>query len=119
VILFFSILPRMETEIQEAYYMVSIKTLFTIIKRVFNFMYYSVSIYLLWILIHFCASHLYIYYCVPLTVSGFLVSPFLVSAPHCKALNWAIYNGSNIISYMWIIIGTWVCSKIFINFGRQ
>lgn len=97
----------MEHENQEA----------NIIKRSLHFMYYSVSIYLVWILIHFCASHLYVYYCVPMTVSGFLLSPFLISTPHCKALNWAIYNGSNIISYMWIIVGTWVCSKIFINFG--
>ena len=109
----------MENDNQDATYIVSIKIMFNLIKRILHFMYYSVSIYLLWILIHFCASHLYIYYCVPMTISGFVVSPFLVSAPHCKALNWAIYNGSNIISYMWIIIGTWICSKIFINFGRQ
>jgi hypothetical protein len=108
----------METNIKEENYVVYIKIIFNIIKRVFNFMYYSASIYLLWILIHFCASHLYVYYCVPMTISGLLVSPFLISAPHCKALNWAIYNGSNIISYMWIIIGTWICSKILINWTR-
>jgi hypothetical protein len=108
----------METNIQEVNYIVYIKMIFNIIKRVFNFMYYSVSIYLLWILIHFCASHLYIYYCVPMTISGLLVSPFLITAPHCKALNWAIYNGSNIISYMWFIVGTWVCSQLLINWTR-
>jgi hypothetical protein len=106
----------METEIKEATtYMVSIKMIFNIIKRGLRFIYYSASIYLLWILIHFCSSHLYIYYCVPMTITGLLVSPFLTAAPHCRALNWAIYNGSIIISYMWIIIGTWICSKIFIN----
>jgi len=108
----------MEDQNQDATYIVSITMMFNIIKRGLHFMYYSVSIYLVWILIHFCASHLYVYYCVPMTVSGFLVSPLLISAPHCKALNWAIYNGSNIISYMWIIVGTWICSKIFINFTQ-
>jgi len=108
----------MEDKYKEPTYIIAIKMIFNICKKGIHFIYYSASIYLLWILIHFCASHLYVYYCVPMTISGLLVSPFLISAPHCKALNWAIYNGSNIISSMWILIGAWICSKIFINFTQ-
>lgn len=106
----------METEIQETKYILSFITMKNIIKHIIHFIYYSAGIYLFWIILHFCASHLYTYLCVPLSIYGFLLSPFVSSAPHCKALSWVIYTGSNIITTMWIIIGTWICSKIFINY---
>jgi len=70
------------------------------------------GIYLLWILFHYFASHLYIEYCVPKTWTGLVISPFLTATPHCQGLRWMIYNGGNQINQMWIMIGSWICVKL-------
>ena len=70
------------------------------------------GIYLVWIILHFVAAHLYVYYCANLSFYGFLMSPILVSAPHCRAIRWTIYNGAQSIDTMWIVFGTWLCSRI-------
>ena len=73
----------------------------------------SVSkIYLMWVLLHYIASHMYVYFCTPSTLTGFLLSPFIISAPHCMALRWVIHNGADVVNAMWIVLGTWTCSKI-------
>jgi len=76
------------------------------------------GVYILWILLHYFASHLYIFYCVPNTYIGFFMSPFMTMAPHCQGLRWIVYNGADIIDNMWIILGTWVCTNILI-IGRK
>lgn len=68
------------------------------------------GIYLLWVVVHFVSSHLYIRFCSPSTFTGFLMSPFMAAAPHCQALRWAIYNGGNNIVSMWLILGVWLMS---------
>ncbi len=70
------------------------------------------GIYLLWICLHYVASHLYVKFCVPTTIVGFLLSPFMVSTPHCQGLRWIVYNAANMINNMWIIFGTWICSTL-------
>ena len=73
----------------------------------------SVSyIYILWIVSHYIASHLYIRFCVSATLMGFLTAPFMVAAPHCKALRWVIYTGGEKIFAMWVIIGSWIINII-------
>lgn len=79
--------------------------------------YAASKVYVLWILLHYFASHLYVYYCVPKTLVGFLVSPFLIASPQCHSLRWLVYNGANIISNMWVILGTWLCSIMITNCG--
>ena len=79
---------------------------------------YSVSsIYLFWILLHYFSAHLYVYYCLPSGVYGFLISPFLVAAPHCRAIRWVIQSGGAMMDNMWLVFGTWVCSKIIARGG--
>jgi hypothetical protein len=70
------------------------------------------GIYLVWIILHFCASHLYVKLCVPASFLGLVVSPFLTTTPHCQGLRWIIYNGANTINNMWIVIGTWLSSNL-------
>ena len=82
-----------------------------------SWVYAASKIYVLWILLHYFASHLYVYYCVPKTLIGFLVSPFLIASPQCHSLRWVVYNGANIISNMWVILGTWLCSIMLTNYG--
>jgi len=76
------------------------------------------GIYLLWICLHYFASHLYVKICVPNTILGFIMSPFMIPTPHCEGLRWIIYNAANMINNMWLITGSWICSTILI-FKKQ
>ena len=77
-----------------------------------QYMYGASSLYLFWIMLHYFSTQMYVYYCAPRGLYGFLISPFLVAAPHCRAIRWIIHNGGNMVDNMWIILGTWLCSKI-------
>jgi len=77
--------------------------------------YVASAMYVLWILIHYVSTHLYSHYCAPNTFIGVITSAFLVSAPHCVALRWAINNGATIMNAMWLLLGTWVCSKLMVT----
>jgi hypothetical protein len=86
-----------------------------------NFMYKSFKfiikvsgIYIVWIFLHYIASHLYIKFCVPTTFAGFIMSPFMAATPHCQGLRWVVYNAANMINNMWVILGTWICSTILL-----
>ena len=95
-------------------------------KKVFGFIlkigewFIKISgIYLIWIALHFFASQFYIELCVPKTIYGFIVSPFLMATPHCQALRWIVYNAASTINNMWIIMGTWFCSQIMFYTGTN
>jgi hypothetical protein len=80
--------------------------------RAVKFIIKIAGVYILWIILHFVSSHLYIKFCVPSSFIGFIISPFMTSSPHCQGLRWIIYNGANTINNMWIILGTWICSYL-------
>jgi hypothetical protein len=81
--------------------------MFTRTCAVINSLFKLTKIYILWIVLHFISSHLYVKLCVQNTITGFLISPFMAVTPQCQALRWVIYNGGNSINAMWIIIGSW------------
>ena len=87
----------------------------TAVSKVINVIIAVYGIYFIWTMLHFCASHLYIKFCVPFTFIGFVVSPFMTATPHCQGLRWIIFNGANMIHNMWMIIGSWVCSILLIT----
>lgn len=62
-------------------------------------------VYFTLILIHFTAANLYPRMCTPLTFIGFLMSPFMVVAPHCEGLRWLISFTGTQIRNMWLWIG--------------
>ena len=70
------------------------------------------SIYLFWITLHFATAQLYVKFCAYPSLYGFLLSPFLISSPHCAAMRWVFTKGGTLIDGMWIILGTWLCSKV-------
>ena len=72
--------------------------LLTIIISLFGY-------YMMWITLHYAAVHLYPMYCAPFTITGFVLSPFMVAAPHCVAMRWLISEGSKVIVTMWVSIG--------------
>jgi hypothetical protein len=73
------------------------------------------GMYIGWIGIHYAASHLYVEYCVPKTIVGFLISPFLTSTTYCSAFRWAIHNGANEIQSMWLLLGSWITFHLFFH----
>jgi hypothetical protein len=77
------------------------------------------GIYLLWICLHYFSAHLYIKFCVPSTMVGLIMSPFMIMTPHCQGLRWIVYNAANIINHMWILIGAWIYSMIWIIGSEQ
>jgi hypothetical protein len=72
------------------------------------------GVYLSWICLHYFASQLYVKLCVPNTIAGFLMSPFMTATPHCQGLRWVVYNAANMINNMWLILGAWICSTFLI-----
>ena len=70
------------------------------------------GIYILWILIHYVSAHLYVKFCVPVTLFGFFGSPFIATLPQCVALRWIIYNGGMNIINMWGIAGSYIVNKL-------
>ena len=77
------------------------------------------GIYIAWIGIHYAASHMYVEFCVPKSVWGFLLSPFLTSTTYCSALRWAIQNGANEIQSMWLLLGTWISLRLLFQKQEQ
>lgn len=55
---------------------------------------------------HYIASHAYSQICTPWTITGFLLSPFMVTTPHCTAIRWFMNLGSENINILWITIGS-------------
>jgi len=77
-----------------------------------NYLTSPVGIFVLWIVLHFVAPHLYVYFCTPATLMGLALSPFVAPAPHCMAFRWIIYNGGTMITTMWMVIGGWFIRKL-------
>jgi hypothetical protein len=88
--------------------------LFDVTYKILKFVFKISGIYLLWICLHYIASHLYITFCVPSTIFGFIMSPFMTATPHCLGLRWIVYNAANMINNMWLVLGAWICSTILI-----
>jgi hypothetical protein len=80
--------------------------------RTFQYLYLITNMYVLWICLHYVASHLYIHLCVHKSFWGFITSPFMIITPQCQVLRWIIYNGANMINNMWIILGSWISSLL-------
>ena len=70
------------------------------------------SIYILWILLHFIASHVYIDHCVGSSWKDIFISVFYVSSPYCQGVSWLIYNGSRQIACIWVIFGTYFSTQL-------
>ena len=75
------------------------------------------KIYLLWVVLHFSASQVYVPICSPFSFWGFIITPILAATPQCKALRWVITTGGSTMETMWVILGVWLCSKISIPYS--
>jgi len=91
----------------DSWYGCLLKGIFNVIAFIITTLYSVIGYYIMWIILHYSASNLYPVYCVPLTITGFLLSPFMISAPQCIAMRWLITEGSNVIVTMWVVMGTY------------
>jgi hypothetical protein len=71
-----------------------------------------VTIYFVWMVVHYASVHIYSNVCAPLSIRGFIASAFLVPSPHCEALGWIIYNGSLNSRAMWVMFGCYISTKL-------
>lgn len=94
-------------------------TTYPSLKPYIIYSYNASSLYLFWICLHYIAANMYSFYCVPNSFQGFIMSPFLVSAPHCRAIRWVVHNGGNTIDNMWIMLATWLCSRLIVGTGKD
>jgi hypothetical protein len=95
------------------------KTAFNVAKPYLVAVNSIAGLYILWMVLHFVSANLYVYYCAHMSVFGFLMSPVLASAPHCRAIRWVLNSGAQSIDAMWIVLGTWVCSKLALIGGSS
>ena len=71
--------------------------------------------YMGWIVAHYVSSHIYVRFCTPPTLLGFILSPFTASSAHCIGLRWVIYTGGNNIMFMWFLGGLWLMKYTMIQ----
>jgi hypothetical protein len=74
------------------------------------------GMYVLWTLVHFIAAHIYIKHCVGSTALDMAISVFYVSSPYCQGVSWLIYTGSRQIAYIWMVLGTYLSTKLLHGF---
>lgn len=89
-----------------------IKQVSDFVVSYFQWVYLITKVYILWIFIHYISVKLYVKYCVPSSLWGFIISPLLISSPHCKAMRWTLHTGATTIDNMWNTIGVWFSSKL-------
>ena len=68
------------------------------------------KIYFMYCVLHYCIPHMYVYFCVPFTLVGILMSPFISQAPHCVALRYMLYTFGDNIKTMFLLISGWFAS---------
>lgn len=72
-------------------------------------------IYIIYCALHYCIPHIYTHLCVPMTIIGVLMSPFISQAPHCVALRWLLYNLGDNIKTMFMLLAGWFTNLLFAN----
>jgi len=66
-----------------------------------------------WYILHIVASHLYTRYCVPLTIWGMALAPFMTTASHCIILRWTITQGGQVTMVAWGLVSAWLGKFMF------
>lgn len=84
----------------------------SIIWWLFTITYSLFGYYIMWVALHYAAVHLYPAYCAPFTITGFILSSFMVAAPHCVAMRWMITEGANVIVTMWVAVGAYAIQRM-------
>jgi hypothetical protein len=87
----------------------------SVFRTLYSRIHKQVGFYLMWIILHFVCTHIYVYMCVPLTITGFIMSPLITMNPLCTGLQWVTYNSLSVMSNMWIGIGMWITTNVLLT----
>ena len=71
------------------------------------------GIYVVCVLGHFLATHLYTSFCTPWTWTGFFFSPLRSLSPECRALRWVIMEGSGHMESVSYGLAGWCIARFF------
>ena len=72
-----------------------------------------IGVVLGWYILHIIAAHLYTKFCVPLTVWGMALAPFMSTASHCVILRWTINQGGQVTMIAWGMLSVWLGKFMF------
>ena len=72
----------------------------------------SSASYIIWVLLHFISTQLYVTHCVGSRWIDILYSVVFVPSPYCQGLSWVIYTGSRQLNAMWFILGTYLSNLL-------
>ncbi len=70
----------------------------------------AAKFYLFWSTMHWGAVQLYKEFCIPSTITGYILTPLMSQTPHCKSLNWLQQTSSYAFNSMTAVIITWGAS---------
>ena len=73
----------------------------------------ALKVYLFWTTAHWAAVQVHQEYCAPRTFTGYLFTPLLSQAPHCKITTWVQRTSTDAFNAMTAIGMTWASS--FVN----
>ena len=73
----------------------------------------AIKFYLFWTTAHWAAVQVHQEYCAPRTFTGYLFTPLLSQAPHCKITTWIQRTSTDAFNAMTAIGVTWASS--FVN----
>jgi hypothetical protein len=66
-----------------------------------------------WYILHIIAAHLYTKFCVPLTLWGMALAPFMTTASHCIILRWTITHGGHATMIAWGMVTVSLSKFVF------
>ena len=84
-----------------------------------TFIWNCTKLYIFWITTHFIVANCYVYFCAHPTLFGFIISPLVVAAPHCKAMQWLLYHSVAAIDHMWLVLGGWVSVNLLMTYKNN
>ena len=76
--------------------------------KMFGYVPHIVFVYLGLTITHYVSANLYPALCTPLTITGFIMAPFIVVTPHCQGLRWIIHYTGDQIRNTWVWVGSYL-----------
>jgi hypothetical protein len=66
-------------------------------------------------ILHYISANTYPTLCTPCTITGMVMTPFMVVTPHCQAIRWVINWSGNQINMAWISLGGYLVYYVGTN----
>ena len=67
----------------------------------------AIVVGLLWISTHYITPHLYVEFCTPKNLRGFLLSPFRATSQECRLLRSLQNSSLDYFAYMKVVLTAW------------